>query len=283
MKIRAQKKNVLIPAKLLRKYNRLKRILKSFDSVLVALSGGVDSSLLLRASVEALDGRVMAVVINSPLFFPEEIKMALKIARKLKVKYELINSDHYLKEKFRKNTPARCYFCKLSLFKKLEKIRRAEGIAMVVEGSNLDDELDYRPGKKALRELKIRSPLKEAGLKKAEIRLLAKVLGLSNWNSPANACLATRIPYYQPIEPKNLEKIREAELYLKKLGLAQVRVRDHGEIARIEVWPEAFKYLVQSGVRKKICRQLKRLGWKYVTFDLEGYRTGSLNPVKVSF
>ncbi|MGB9892876.1 MAG: ATP-dependent sacrificial sulfur transferase LarE, partial [Candidatus Saccharicenans sp.] len=270
MKARAKKTGVIIPTKILGKYRRLKKILKSLDSVLVALSGGVDSSLLLKAAEESLDGRVMAAVIKSPIFYPEEMETARKIARKLGVRLKVIESDDYLSEEFRKNEVLRCYYCKMLLFKRLKKLAKSQGLATVVEGSNLDDEFDFRPGKKALKELGIRSPLREAGLKKAEIRLLARAFGLTNWNWPSNACLATRIPFGQPIELKWLRKISRAEHFLKSLGFSQVRVRHHGEIARLEVWPEDIFLVLKPEIRLKINRRLKNLGWRYVTFDLEG-------------
>jgi len=271
-------KRLLIPTKIVRKYQKLIRILKSQDSLLVAFSGGVDSSLLLKAAVEALGDRVLAVIISSPIHSPEEIEQAERIARKLKVRYLLVESDDYLRTSFRRNTLLRCYYCKRFLFRRLKELARKEGLAAVVEGSNLDDELDYRPGRRALQELGIKSPLKEAGLKKSEIRILARALGLPNWNQPANACLATRIPYGQPVVPEWLEKIDRGESFLKKLGFSQVRLRHHGEIARIEVWPEEIFLAIKPENRQKIIDRLKKLGWNYIAFDLAGYRTGSLNP-----
>ncbi|MBC7350673.1 MAG: ATP-dependent sacrificial sulfur transferase LarE [Candidatus Aminicenantes bacterium] len=263
---------------MLRKYRRLLRILKSQGSLLVAFSGGVDSSLLLRAAVEALGEKVLAAVVDSPIVHREEIRTARAIARKLGVRLLTVRSDDYLAEDFKKNSPLRCYVCKRALFRRLLDLTRQEGLAAVVEGSNLDDELDYRPGKKALQELGVRSPLKEAGLRKAEIRFLARYFGLPNWDRPANACLATRIPFGQPVEPDWLKKIDRGESFLKKLGFSQVRLRHHGETVRIEVRPEEISLAVQAGNRQKIVDRLKKLGWTYVTFDLEGYRTGSLNP-----
>ncbi|HAR36446.1 MAG TPA: ATP-dependent sacrificial sulfur transferase LarE [Acidobacteria bacterium] len=261
-----------------RKYRRLVRILKPQGSLLVAFSGGVDSSLLLRAAVEALGNKVLAAVVDSPIVHREEIRTARSIARQLGVPLRTVRSDDYLAEEFKKNSPLRCYVCKRALFRRLLDLARKEGLAGVVEGSNLDDELDYRPGKKALQELGVRSPLKEAGLRKAEIRLLARHFRLPNWDRPANACLATRIPFGQPVEPEWLEKIDRGESFLKKLGFSQVRLRHHGETARIEVRPEEISLAVKPENRPKIIDRLKKLGWTYVTFDLEGYRTGSLNP-----
>jgi len=267
-----------VPESIFRKYRRLVRILKPQGSLLVAFSGGVDSSLLLRAAVEALGNKVLAAVVDSPIVHREEIRTARSIARQLGVPLRTVRSDDYLAEEFKKNSPLRCYVCKRALFRRLLDLARKEGLAGVVEGSNLDDELDYRPGKKALQELGVRSPLKEAGLRKAEIRLLARHFSLPNWDRPANACLATRIPFGQPVEPEWLEKIDRGESFLKKLGFSQVRLRHHGETARIEVRPEEISLAVKPENRQKIIDRLKKLGWTYVTFDLEGYRTGSLNP-----
>lgn len=260
------------------KYQRLIGILKSGDSLLVAFSGGVDSSLLLKAASEAIGGRILAVTVVSPIHHREEIKVARSIARKLKVPFRIVESDNHLKEEFKKNDLLRCYYCKLAVFRRLKDMAAEEGLAEVVEGSNLDDDDDYRPGKKALSELGVRSPLREAGLKKVEIRLLARFFGLPNWDRPANACLATRIPYGQPIEPQWLERIAAGETFLRRLGFTQVRLRHHGEVARIEVWPSEIPLMLRPENREKIARHLKRLGWKYIAFDLEGYRSGSFNP-----
>lgn len=263
--------------KALAKYQRLVEILKSFDGLLVAFSGGVDSSLLLKAAADS-GAKVLAVTVDSPIYDRQEINNALKIARKLGVPFRLVKSDDYLREDFKKNDLLRCYHCKRAIFSRLKEIARKEGLSAVVEGSNLDDERDYRPGRRALAELGIRSPLKEAGLDKSGIRFLAKSFGLPNWDQPANACLATRIPYGQPVELKWLERIAAGENFLRKMGFSQVRLRHHGELARIEVWPEELSLVISQPNREKIVRRLKQLGWKYVAFDLEGYRTGSLNP-----
>lgn len=259
------------------KYQRLVEILKSFDGLLVAFSGGVDSSLLLKAAADS-GAKVLAVTVDSPIYDRQEIREARQIASKLGVPFRLIKSDDYLREDFKKNDLLRCYHCKLAIFTRLREIARSEGLSAVVEGSNLDDERDYRPGRKALAELGIGSPLKEAGLGKAEIRFLARSFGLPNWDRPANACLATRIPYGQPVELRWLERIAAGETFLRKMGFSQVRLRHHGELARIEVWPNELALVISQPSREKIVRRLKKLGWKYVAFDLEGYRTGSLNP-----
>lgn len=270
-----------ISKKVAGKYRRLTKILSSMDSVLVAFSGGVDSSLLLRASIEALGDRVLAVIINSPVFHQDEIKAARKIVQQLKVKYLIINSDYHLSEEFKKSSYLRCYYCKLAMFKELKSVAKDRKIVEVVEGSNLDDELDYRPGKRALEELGIRSPLREAGLKKSDIRLLSKASGLPSWNRPSNACLATRIAYNLPVEIDWLKKISQGEKFLRQIGFTQVRLRHHGELVRIEVLLPEINLILKEDNRERIVRRLKRLGWRYVLFDLEGYRTGSLNPIRI--
>lgn len=272
------KEETKVPERVLRKYRRLLKILKSQGSLLVAFSGGVDSSLLLRASVETLGKNVLAAVVDSPIVHREEIRTARAIARQLGVRLQTVRSDDYQSEDFKKNSLYRCYICKRALFRRLLDLARQAGLAAVAEGSNLDDEHDYRPGKKALQELGIRSPLKEAGLRKSEIRLLARYFGLPNWDRPANACLATRIPFGQQIEIGWLEKIDRGESFLKKLGFTQVRLRHQGETVRIEVRPREISLAINPENRLKIINKLKKLGWTYVTFDLEGYRTGSLNP-----
>lgn len=261
----------------LAKYRHLVEILRSLDSLLVAFSGGVDSSLLLKAAADS-GVKVLAVTVDSPIYHRQEINTALKIARKLGVPFRLVKSDDYLREDFKKNDLLRCYHCKLAIFTRLREIARQEGLSAVAEGSNLDDERDYRPGKRALSELGVRSPLKEAGLSKPEIRWLARSFGLPNWDLPANACLATRIPYGQPVELKWLKRIAAGETFMRKMGFSQVRLRHHGELVRIEVWPQELALVISQPNREKIIRRLKKLGWKYVSFDLEGYRTGSLNP-----
>jgi len=272
----------IIPTNLIGKYSRLKKILESMGSVLVAFSGGVDSSLLLRVSTDVLGRRVMAVTADSPTYQRREIKEARGIARSLKVRYMVINSEEFQSAGFRKNTLFRCYHCKLSLFSKLRKIARENGLARVIEGSNLDDDLDYRPGNKAIKKLRIRSPLKEAGFRKDDIRQLARILGLPNWNKPSMACLASRIPFNQPIKIEVLRRIEKAEEYLRRMGFSQVRVRHHGQMARVEVSPSEFGLLMDEKNRKKIADRLKRLGYRYAAADIEGYRTGSLNPQKKS-
>ena len=261
-----------------RKYEILKEQLKSTGSAMVAFSGGVDSSLLLRVAADVLKDKVLAVVIDSPVFSREEIQAAKKLAKDLKVSLMTIKANTLEVPEVIKNTDRRCYYCKLFLFSRLRKIARQKSLNEILEGSNLDEAGDYRPGRKALEELNIRSPLEEAGFTKIEIRKLAKYLGLPNWNKPSVACLASRVPYGQPLNVDILSKIEKGEKILRQQGFSQVRLRHHGEIARIEIDPGEFSRWLEPVVREKAVASLKKLGYRYVALDLDGYRMGNLNP-----
>jgi len=267
---------------LARKYERLKNELKTAGSVLVAFSGGVDSSLLLQVAVDVLKDKVLAVTVDTPLFSRQEIRAAQKLAKNLQVSLMIIKANSLELPAVAKNSKERCYYCKLFIFSRLKQIAKDKGLDKIVEGSNLDDTKDFRPGKKAIEELGIRSPLEEAGFSKNEIRQLAKYLGLPNWNKPGAACLASRIPYGQPLDRNLLSKIERGERALISLGFGQVRLRHHGEIARIEISPEEFSLWLKPGIRSRAVASLKKLGYRYVALDLEGYRTGSLNPPAVN-
>jgi uncharacterized protein len=260
-----------------KKLTHLTRILKEMDSVLVAYSGGVDSAFLLKVARDTLGDHVYAVTAESEIHPDFEIEGARELAKKLDVRHELVRSTEMEDETFLANPPDRCYHCKKHVFSELKSIAEKNGIPWIADGSNVDDTGDYRPGMKALEELGIRSPLREAGLTKAEIRELSKELGLPTWNRPAMACLASRIPYGTRITPEALKRVAEAERLLRKLGFQQVRVRDHGTVARIEVPPGEKKALLDEEMSALLVIKLKTLGYKYVSLDLEGYRTGSLN------
>ncbi len=262
-----------------RKLKRLEESLKEMRSALVAFSGGVDSTFLLKVASDVLKDRVMAATSSSPIHFSYELREAKELARRLGVRHIISHSRECGNEDFVKNTINRCYFCKKRLFKELKKIARENSLKFVIDGSNYNDFQSFRPGKKALEELGIRSPLAKVGLKKEEIRKISKELGLPTWNRPSQTCLATRIPYGERITRKRLERIEKGEEFLKSLGLKEVRLREYGDMARIEVNPKEIRILAKKDIRKKVINRLKRLGYIYITLDLEGYRSGSMDEI----
>jgi uncharacterized protein len=268
---------IAIPSETERKYEDLKDHLKSMGRVLVAFSGGVDSTFLLKVASDVLGDNVLAVIASSETYPEREQKEALRLAEDLKVRYKLIRTKELDDPEFRDNPPERCYFCKKELFSRLKEIAAGENIPHVCDGSNFEDTFDFRPGTKAAAELGVRSPLKEAGLDKSEIRILSKKLGLPTWDKPAMACLSSRFPYFTRIEKESLRQIDAAEEFLKSKGFTQLRVRHHDRIARIEIPPQDFPRIVEEEMRNAIVENLKKLGYLYVTIDLAGYRTGSMN------
>ena len=259
------------------KYEKLKQILGEMGKALVAFSGGVDSSLLLKTAQDVLGGGILAVIASSATYPEEEQQEAVKLAEFWGVRYRIIHTDELDNPEFVKNPPTRCYFCKNELFSRLKEMAEAEGIPYVCDGANKEDLGDFRPGSEAAKELGIRSPLQEAGLVKAEIREISKWLGLSTWNKPSLACLSSRFPYGTEIDLDSLKQIAQAEAYLRSQGFKQVRVRHHGQIARIEVESEEIERLLDPDFRRTLAVRLKSYGYSYVTVDLEGYRTGSMN------
>jgi len=266
-----------IPAETRRKYEDLKDRLKTMGGVLVAFSGGVDSTFLLKVASDVLGDSVLAVVASSETYPEREQKEALRLAGELKVRYRVIRTKELDDPGFRDNPPERCYFCKKELFSRLREIAAAENIPFICDGSNFEDTFDFRPGTKAGAELGVVSPLKDAGLVKSEIRILSKELGLPTWDKPAMACLSSRFPYFTRIEKESLRQIDAAEEFLKSKGFTQLRVRHHDKIARIEVTPQDFPRIVEDEMRSAIVENLKKMGYLYVTIDLAGYRTGSMN------
>lgn len=257
------------------KKRHLDDILRSLGSAAVAFSAGVDSTFLLKTAHDALGDRVLAVTVQSLSFPGREADEAAAFCQKEGIEQVVASFDQVAVAGFRDNPPDRCYLCKRALFGRIREVAADRGLAAVAEGSNLDDDGDYRPGRRAIAELGIKSPLREAGLTKSDIRALSREMGLPTWSKPSFACLATRFVYGQPIRPEALMMVDRAEQYLLDRGFSQVRVRVHGDLARIEVEPDQFSRLLAAA--PELERYYRDLGFRYVTMDLSGYQTGSMN------
>ncbi|WP_138203084.1 ATP-dependent sacrificial sulfur transferase LarE [Haloimpatiens lingqiaonensis] len=260
------------------KYLKLLEYIKTLDSCVVAFSGGVDSTFLLKACIDALGDNVLAVTIDTPYIPRWEIKEGKDFAKKLKVKHKFINIP--IMDEIKNNPIDRCYLCKKQVFSAIKKLASEEGYKHVVDGTNYDDTKDYRPGMKALKELGIKSPLMYMEFNKRHIRDLSKELGLSTWKKPAYACLLSRIPYESYIKIEDLKKIEKSEKYLMNIGFKAVRVRCHGDLARIEVDKNDFKNILEEELLDVIGDKLKEYGFKYVTLDVKGYRMSGLELKK---
>jgi pyridinium-3,5-biscarboxylic acid mononucleotide sulfurtransferase len=262
-----------------KKIKNLKNYIASLESAIVAFSGGVDSTLLLKLSSDILKDKVAAVTAKSLTFPQSELEDSKTLARELGVKQVIIETNEIKNKKFSSNDRERCYWCKYELFELISNFAKKNNFKYILDGSNYEDTVDYRPGAKAVKKWRVLSPLREAGLTKEEIRTASKELGLSTWDKPAAACLASRIPYGTKITEDLLQKISSAESALKKLGFRQVRVRHHGNIARIELPIHDMPKILDIKIKNSVIKSLKNLGYIYITLDIEGYTTGSMNKI----
>ena len=261
---------------------RLQEIIRASGPMVVGFSGGSDSALLLKAAADALGDGVLAVTAVSPSLPASELDDAKALAAELGVRHRLVESHEMEEEGYRENSPRRCYFCKAELFRILSDEARRESFQRIAFGAITDDLGDFRPGMNAAKEAGALAPLLDASISKADVREISRHLGIRTWNKPASACLSSRVPFGTRIEPEILARVEAAEAVLHSEGLRQVRVRHHGEIARIECVPEQMDRLMEAGRRKRIDDSFRQLGYRFVSVDLRGYRTGSLNPVSTS-
>jgi pyridinium-3,5-biscarboxylic acid mononucleotide sulfurtransferase len=259
------------------KYEHLQTILRDMESVLVAYSGGVDSALLLKVAYDVLGTRAMGVIASSPAFAAEETEEALAVAEQMGIPVITLETHELEDERYVANDFNRCYFCKTELFTQLQPLAKQHNLRHIAYGVNKDDDGDFRPGQRAAREFSVRGPLKEAGMGKREIRAVARLLGVPVWDKPAMACFSSRIPYGNRVDVATLQMIYKAEKLLRDLGFRQVRVRHHDKIARIEVERTELTRLFEDQISRVVTEGLRKIGYTYVTVDLLGYRTGSMN------
>lgn len=259
------------------KYEHLQNILREMESVLIAYSGGVDSALLLKVAHDVLGERAIGAVASSEAYAPEETEEAITTASQMGIPLITLQTHELEDERYVTNTMNRCYFCKTELFTQLEPLAKQHNVRYIAYGVNKDDDGDFRPGQRAAREFGVRGPLKEAGMGKREIRAVARMLGVPVWDKPAMACFSSRIPYGSKVDVASLQMIYKAEKLLRELGFRQLRVRHHDKIARIEVERSELPRLIEEEMSRIVTDGLRKIGYSYVTVDLLGYRTGSMN------
>jgi pyridinium-3,5-biscarboxylic acid mononucleotide sulfurtransferase len=259
------------------KERQLRALLQSYDSLIIAFSGGADSAYLTYVANTELGDRALAVTGDSASYPTFQRELADRLTSQFGIHHEIIFTKEFEDTNYTSNPPNRCYYCKTELYTKLDELKRRRGFGIICDGSNADDVGDYRPGRQAAREIGVRSPLEECGLTKVEIRELSRRAGLPTWDEPASACLSSRVPYGQVVTIEKLSMVDKAEIALKQMGFRQVRVRHHGDVARIEIAEEELSRALDPEMAARMSAALKALGFKYVALDLEGYRTGSLN------
>jgi len=259
------------------KEQRLRALLRSYTSVIVAFSGGTDSAYLAYVANSELGDRALAVTGDSASYPTFQRELADRLTQQFRIKHQIVFTEEFQDANYTSNPPNRCYYCKSELYTKLSELKEARNLKVICDGSNADDVGDYRPGREAAREIGVRSPLEECGLTKTEIRELSHRAGLPTWDEPASACLSSRVPYGQIVTIEKLSMVDKAEIALKALGFRQVRVRHHGDVARIEVAEDEMTRALDSEMARRMSEALKSLGFRYVALDLEGYRMGSLN------